>query len=148
MLNANLPPQAIRRIEELIDASFAGRDELYAAAETLDNDQRTNICRQLADHLAAHATELQQLLKINGEDLQPPIDMYSVAESYFCLAKRRGGEAGVLSAAAECEREVKEKFDNAIEQTQDGDTSGLLERQRDDIEFGEDVLRSMQEPPE
>ena len=74
-MNRNLSPQMIQRIEELVDASFSGRDELCAAAKTLDDARRSNICKQLADHLAHHAIELQQLLTVNGETrklLLPP----------------------------------------------------------------------------
>lgn len=147
-MNRNLPDALIRRIEELVDASFSGRDELYAAADTLDDEKRSNVCRQLADHLADHATELQQILAINGEDTVTPLDMYSVAETFFTLAKNRDGEAGILTAAESCERLVKERFDEVIDQTSDEDTAALLRRHRNDIEFGEHVLRSMQEPPD
>lgn len=143
----NLPPQAVRRIEELVDASYSGRDELYAAADALDDERRSQVCRQLADHLAGHATELQQLLMMNGGEAIEPLDLYSIAESFFGTIKRREGEAGVLNVAEACERTVKERFEQAIEATQNEDTAALLERQRDNIEFGENVLKSMQEPP-
>lgn len=144
----NLPPQMIHHIEELVDASFSGRDELYAAAETLDDERRSNICHQLADHLANHAIELQQLLLANGETPPEPLNMYAIAQGFFCFAKNRQGEAEVLRIAESCERTVKEHFDEVIDITSDADTSAMLERQRDDVEFGEHVLRAMQVPPE
>ncbi len=54
------------KIQKLIEGNFAGRDELYAAAESLDSGSREHICRRLADHLAANAIELQQLLVASG----------------------------------------------------------------------------------
>ena len=110
--------------------------------------KRSRVCRKLADHLAGHAAELQQLLLANGGDHIEPLDMYSVAEAFFTAAKRREGEAGVLSVAEECERIVKERFDEVIEVTKRDDTAAMLERQRDDIEFGERVLQTMQDLPE
>ena len=144
----NLPPKIVRRIKELVDASFSGRDELYAAAETLDDEKRSNVCRQLANHLAGHAIELQQLLIANGETPPEPLDMYAVAEGFFNLAKSRHGESEVLRIAEICERTVKDRFDDVIDATKNEDTVALLERQRDDIEFGEHVLKTMQETPE
>ena len=146
-MDRDLSPKIIRRVQELVDASYAGRDELYAAADTLDDDKRSKVCRQLADHLAGHAAELQQLLLANEENTVEPLDMYSVAETFFTLAKNRHGEAGVLNVAEACERVVGERFDSAIDSLQDGDTTALLQRQRDTIEFGENVLRSMQDSP-
>lgn len=147
-MNINLPPKMIARIEELVDVSFSGRDELYAAAKTLDDDRRSNVCKQLADHLAGHAIELQQLLMANGEQPRQPLDVFGVAEGFFQLAMNQDGEGEVLRIAENCERTVKERFDEVIEESPKGDTAAILERQRDDIEFGEQVLHSMQQPPE
>lgn len=145
-MNQNLPPLVVRRIEELIDASYAGRDELYAAADALDDQQRRNVCLGLAEHLANHAVELQQLLVANGVGSLEPLDMYSVAEAYFSVVKARDGDAGVLSVAEKCEQTVKERFDAVIDGTNLDDTRSMLERQRKDVEFGQDVLRSIQPP--
>ena len=147
-MNSHLPPKMIERIEELVGASFAGRDELHAAAKTLDDDRRSRICKQLANHLAAHAIELQQLLVANGEEPPQPLDMQGIAESFFQLAMNRDGESEVLRIGENCERTVKERFDEVIDEIPAGDTSAILERQRNDIEFGEQVLHSMQDPPE
>lgn len=146
-MNSNLPSKLIERIEELVDASFSGRDELYAAAKTLDDERRSNVCKQLADHLAGHAIELQQLLMVNGKEPPQPLDMFAVAKGFFQLAMNRDGESEVLRIAENCERTVKERFDEVIEEAPEGDTSAILERQRDDIEFGEQVLQSMQDAP-
>lgn len=146
-MNRELSPQMITRIEELVDASFCGRDELYAAAKTLDDERRSRICHQLAEHLAGHAIELQQLLTVNRHQPPQPIDTYAVAEAFFQLAMNRDGEAEVLKIAENCERTVKERFEKVIESAPEGDTSAILSRQRDNIEFGEQVLQSMQEPP-
>ena len=143
----HLPPEMIRSIEELIDASYSGRDELYAAAELLDDDRRSRVCKRLAEHLAKHAIELQQLVTVNGGETLEPLDMYSVAESFFALAKSRRGEAGILDAAEECERVVKERFENVIAETDSDEAATILERQRNDIKFGEDILKAMQAAP-
>ncbi|MCA9198273.1 MAG: hypothetical protein KDA87_12075 [Planctomycetales bacterium] len=146
-MNSNVPPKLIERLEELVDASFSGRDELYAAAKTLDDHRRSNVCKQLADHLASHAIELQQLLSVNGKEPPQPLNMFSIAEVFFQLAMNRNGESEVLRFAERCERTVKERFEAVIDIAPKGDTSAILQRQRDDIEFGEQVLQSMQDPP-
>ena len=70
---------ALRKIQELIEANFAGRDELQAAAESLDDDARQRVCRRLANHLASHAAELQQIVTACGAEPAGPLDMEVIA---------------------------------------------------------------------
>lgn len=132
------------KIQELIEANFAGREELYAAANSLDNAARENICRRLADHLAANAIELQQLLAASGIAPAEPLDTAAIAHALFDLAKLNRGESGVLDTAAEGEDNLKKVYDSAIEATEDEETTALFRRQRREVTFGEDVLRNIE----
>lgn len=146
-MDRTLPPQLMHRIEELIDTSYSGRDKLHAASELLDDDTRSHVTEQLANHLANHAAELQQLLSANGGEKLKPTDMYSISKQYLTIAKRREGEKGVLSVAEECEQKVKERFTCVLEESFPRDTMAMLQRQRNEIKFGEHVLQSMLSTP-
>ena len=74
-----LDAKILSEIQKLIEGNFTGRDELYAAAESMDDRSRERICRRLAEHLAANAIELQQLLKESGVEPAGPLDMQSIA---------------------------------------------------------------------
>lgn len=69
--------------------------------------------------------------------------MKSIADALFDLAKSNRGEPGVLGTAAEGEGNLKEAYDRAIDVTHDPQGEDLLRRQREDVEFGEKVLREM-----
>ena len=136
MVPHNMPPEALDRIQKLVEANFAGRDELYAAAESLDDERRKAVVRQLADHLANHAIELQQIVTANGEKALGPEDIDSIADALFDLVKANSGPAGVIAAAEQCEQNVVEQYDKAIAATKNPDTEGMLRRQRDEAKFG------------
>lgn len=135
----------LSKIQKLIEANFTGRDELYAAAESSDDEARKQICCQLAAHLADHAVHLQQIVASSGVDPAEPLDVNEIASALFDLAKANRGETGVLQVAAEGERNLKEEFDRAIETTPDQEAKALLDKQRDNVEFGEQVLRNIHE---
>jgi uncharacterized protein (TIGR02284 family) len=127
----------------LIQDNFAGRDELYAAAESLDDDARANICRRLAEHLAANAIELQQIVTASGREPAAPLDVTAIANALFELVKEHRGEDAVLGTAARGEKQLKSHCDHAIESATDPETESILRRQREGVEFGEDVLRNI-----
>lgn len=58
----NLDNETLAKIQGLVEVRFSGRDKLYSVASHLDDSQRSSVCRKLADHLAGHAAELQQIL--------------------------------------------------------------------------------------
>ena len=146
-IHPQLRPELVKQIEQLVDASFAGRDDLYAAAESLDDDVRSNICRRLAEYLAKHATELQQLLLAHGEQAADPLDIHGIAEAYFGIVRTCGGEAAVLDAAESCEQKVKAQFDNVLQEIAGEYAASILERQRSQVELGATILRSMKTSP-
>jgi hypothetical protein len=139
-----LDANTLAAIRRLVESNYVGRDELYAAADVLDNDARQSVCRRLAEFLAAHAAELQQiLLGCHAKPVEIE-DIPVVAEhGLFDILKARGGSAGVIAAAERCEHAVKEEYDRAVEATADDRAKGVLHRQRKDVEFGEQVLHVM-----
>jgi len=146
MTRMELNPGTLDQIQKLISANFAGRDELYAAAKSLDDEARQRVCRRLAEHLAGHAVELQQILTASGERPAGPLDVNSLAQTLFELAKLSRGEPGVLDAAAACEHTLKEDYDRALDDLSHPQAENVLKRQRDGVEFGEQVLRGMGVP--
>jgi uncharacterized protein (TIGR02284 family) len=139
-----LDMNTLTAMQKLIESNFTGRDELYAAAESLDDESREHICRRLADHLAANAIELQQILKTRGVEPAGPLDSKSIALALFDLVKLNRGESGVLNVAAEGEQNLKQEYDQAIEKTSDQETVALLRKQREDVKFGEEVLGNIE----
>ena len=133
-------------LQELIHVNFAARDELYAAAASVDDEGYKIICQRLAGQLASHAVELQQVVLANEGNPGDCDDTFRTAEILFDGVKRDRGEAGVIAAAEECERNVRQEYNRAIESTSDLEVAGLLRRQCDNVEFGEHVLRSVARP--
>jgi uncharacterized protein (TIGR02284 family) len=139
-----LDDKALQQIQMLIEANFTGRDQLYAAADALDDESRKRVCRRLAEFLAGNAAHLQQIVQANGYDPVEPGAFSDLAEGLFDFAKSNRGAAGVITIAEDCEEAVKGAYDKAIEAVTDREAEGTIQKQRSDIEFGECVLRSMQ----
>lgn len=146
MRPANLDDKTLAKIQALIEANFSGRDELYAAGKSVDDKARELICRRLAAYLAANAIELQQIVAASGVDPAGPLDTEALARKLLDLAKSNRGESAVLRAAAEGEHSLKEEYDEAIEVIPDREAEAILRRHRDEVEFGEQVLRSIDNP--
>jgi uncharacterized protein (TIGR02284 family) len=133
----------LSKIQKLIEANFAGRDELYAAADSLDDEARQRVCQRLAENLAGRAIELQQIVTACGVEPAEPLDTLALAHALFDLAKVNRGESGVLDAAAEGEQNLKHEYDRAIEETTHPKAEQVLRRHREQAEFGEQVIRGM-----
>jgi len=147
-MSANvLTPETLSKLRELIEANFAGRDELYAAAETVDDAAWKRVCRRLADHLAGHATELEQILLGEEEGRFDPDDMqfldFVSQRAFLEEVKERHGSAEILAKVEQLERDLKDRYSQALNAANERHAEGVLQRQREDVEFGEDVLRSM-----
>lgn len=144
-MNCNLTPYTILRIEALIEAIFAGRDELAAAATTLDDPRHDRTCRQLSDMLDRHAVELRQLLLPHGKRLNPPADVLAQSIAFFEFAKARNGAAGVLRIAANCYRLVRDQYDMVLDTNPESSLTSTLHRQRLLVEVGCQTLHTLRE---
>jgi hypothetical protein len=112
MRNHRLGDATLAKIRELIEANFAGRDELYAAAETLDDEARKKVCRRLAEHLAGHAVELEKIALASSEDIDIAdvefID-YIAEEAFLHMVKELHGSSRVIASVEQCEHNLKDK---------------------------------------
>ena len=143
MDSKEMDERTLATVQELIEANLTRRDELYAAAASLDDRARQHVCRRLAEHLAGHAAELEQLVTIHGAEPAQPLDIESIASALFRLAKANRGDAGVLEAAAEGERHLIRDYDSALEGMTNHEAKNALRRQSEYVEFGEQVLCAM-----
>jgi hypothetical protein len=147
MIPRKLNHSTLKAIRELIEANFAGRDELYAAVETLDDDARRNICVRLAEHLAGHAAELSQILLANGRSEYKLSEVefidYLAERTFLEMVKDVHGETRVLASIEQCERNLKEKYDRMLTSIPEAEIAGILQHQRGEVEFGEQVLHTM-----
>ncbi len=95
--------------------------------------------------LASHASELQQLLLASGAKPVSKEEIPEIAETALLeLLRAANGARGVMAAAEHHEHAVKDAYDVAVQSATDPDAKAILERQREDVEFGERVLRCLQ----
>jgi uncharacterized protein (TIGR02284 family) len=146
MTRMELRPETLEKIQQLIVANFAGRDELYTAADSLEEGAQQRVCRRLAEHLAGYAVELQQILTAAGERPAGPLDLSVLAHALYESARRTRGQQGVLAAAAEREHDLKVDYDRAMDNLSHPQAENLLRRQRDGVEFDEQVLHGLRGP--
>ncbi len=132
-------------VRRLIAAGFAGRDELYAAAEALQDDGHRIVCDRLAAVLAGDATQLQQTLVRLGEEISDPTpdSLESWDEAVFEEAKRRQDETGVLNAAAAGMHRLRGCYEQALESPANVSLYRLLRMHCNDVVLSEQILRQM-----
>lgn len=144
------PPDEVtrQRIRALIQANFAGRDDLYAAADAFDSETLTLICRKLAEDLAGNAMELQQIARAAGMEKVNYRKVGSQLQADLTeMLQQRGGDQAVLEEAQECEQLIRAEYDQAIAETESPAVEEVLRRQREKVEFGESVIQEVR-PPE
>ena len=142
------PPDETTRahIRALIQANFAGRDDLYAA---VDSETLAKICRRLAEDLANNAIELQQIaLGAGMSEVNISRTGAQLQAELMELLQQREGDQAVLEEAEECEQIVRREYDDAIEQTDSPAVADILRRQRETVEFGKSVVHGLRSSEE
>lgn len=128
----------------LIQANFAGRDDLSAAADALGNEALSMICRRLADDLANNAIELQQIALAAGIDDIDVNEFGAQLQAELIEMIQEGeGDQAVLEEAEECEQIVAQEYDAAIAHTDTPALADVLKQQREKVEFGKNVTHEL-----
>lgn len=131
-------------LTRLIRTNYRARDEMYAVAEALNDADQQRVCRRLAEYLAGHAAELQQVLLACAEDT---VRVEEVPEErhaeLFQMIRSREDAAGMLRVAERCERALKEEYDRAVDGVRSRYTKAILLRQRMETRISEQVVRAM-----
>lgn len=127
-------------LQELLKTLFTRRDELYAVAELLSDEDHSRICRRLADQLGGHAADLQQIILSNGDKPALPTSRKQAATR---LDQVTAQGRSALAAAEQFEQDLRQRYDQTIAWMSDREIEGLLCKQRDEVEFGVCVLRSL-----
>jgi hypothetical protein len=122
-----------RRARGLIDATYGGRDDLCAAANRLSDEQLSEICRRLADDLAAQPAYVEQL------GLRP-----NAAANWLRAAILRffqdTARCRALTAAGGGSGGAADHYDIAIAATGDPQARALLRAQNDHLKFAERIF--------
>jgi uncharacterized protein (TIGR02284 family) len=134
-------------IQDLIRTNLVSRDSLYAAAKNLDSETLQRICRRLADELGGHVAELQQFLLIrHKQPIGPEDELVSKLRVIVLDALQHSpAEVNALEAGEKCAQQLKQQYEDAIDNTGNLQAKGILHQQRKTVESGEDVLRALGE---
>jgi hypothetical protein len=138
MLTTPRDRATVERLQELLVVIFDARDRLYEASESLADTDLSYICHMLGDQLGGEAADLQQIISASGVE---PIDTYwRIGKE----AKNKTGDGDILESAERIERLVMERYKRAIRCLTDNEVAGLLNRQRQNAQFAECVLRHLE----
>jgi uncharacterized protein (TIGR02284 family) len=137
-------PETIARLRRLVEATYGGRDDLYAAAKQLNDDDLSAICRKLADELAGNTTFLQQIILIHGAEIGSEKAAVSALGDEIMKFLRKGrGDQGIIAAVQQEQSELREKYDAAIADTAEAEMKAILQQQQKSVDFAERVLRQV-----
>ena len=132
-------------LTDLVDANFAGHDDLHAASLTIEDPEKSASLRQLSEELRRHAIELQGLLSDMGISSSSPAKTELQSRAFFDFAKQQNGTEEILRIAANCYRIVKDEYDSVLDTHPENATTDFLRRQYGVIDVGEATLRAMGE---
>jgi uncharacterized protein (TIGR02284 family) len=138
----SLDPQTIQQLRELVSATYTGRDDLYQAAAGLQDRELSAICRKLADELAGTSAHLSQIIAMHGQEPVGPGSVQSaLGDEILRFLREHEHDKGILSVAKKAQAGMREQYDATIAVTQDAEAQALLKQQREEVDFGEKVLR-------
>lgn len=142
MLTIPRDRSTVDSIQELLIELFRARDALGAAADVLTHADDRYICRKLSFQLGGNVAELQQVVLASGVQPAGPRSEDDVRGSLSSIQHRVGPD-GVLDAAEQTEQILTEKYEQTMRHLDDPEVTSLLNRQREDIEFADRVLRRL-----
>jgi len=140
----SLNPETIARLRRLVEATYGRRDDLYAAARQLNDDDLSTICHKLADDLAGNTTFLQQIILMHEAEIGSENAAVSALCDEIMKFLRKGrGDQGVIAAVQQEQSELREKYDAAIADTPEAEMQAILQQQQRSVDFAERVLRQV-----
>ncbi|MEZ6097811.1 MAG: hypothetical protein R3E01_02455 [Pirellulaceae bacterium] len=142
MLTIPRDRSTVDSIQDLLSELFGARDTLGAAAEVLADADDRYICRKLSFQLGGYAADLQQIVSASGVQPAGPRSDHDARQSLSSIQKHIGPN-GVLDTAEQTEQMLTEKYEQTMGHLNDPEVTGLLERQREDVEFGDRILRRL-----
>jgi uncharacterized protein (TIGR02284 family) len=138
----SLDSKTIARLRQLVVATYSGRDDLYTAAEQVGDDDLSVICRKLADNLAGHAADLEQIILMHNEEPGFEDALTSTLSYEILQFLRKGrGDNGIISVVQKEQSDIQKQYDATIAAARDPAAHEVLEKQKKDVNFAERVLR-------
>lgn len=138
----SLDSRTIERLRDLAAATYSGRDDLYLAADNLEDAELAAICRKLADDLAGNGAHLAQILAMHGTEASDTGNVKAAqTDEIIRSIREHEHDKGVLSVAKEVERGLGDQYGATIAATGNAEAQALLKKQKEKVEFGEKVLR-------
>ncbi len=138
----SLDSETIGQLRQLVVANYGRRDDLYVAAEQLGDQDLAAICRKLADDLAANTAHLEQIIVMHGKEPGfREAAASAMGHELMSLLRKGRGDQMLVSAVEREQSELRGQYDETIAATHDADARSLLEEQKKDVEFAEQVLR-------
>jgi uncharacterized protein (TIGR02284 family) len=140
----SLDPETIAQLRQLVATNYAGRDDLYTAAEHLDDEDLSAICRKLADDLAGNTAFLEQIIVMHGAEPGFAEKVaFTLGEEIMQFLRSGRGDQSIVSAMQDKQGQLREKYDETIAATDNPEAQSILEQQKKDVDFAERVLRQV-----
>jgi hypothetical protein len=139
-----LDSTTIARLRQLVVSAYSGRDDLYAAAEQLNDQDLSVICHKLADDLGGNTADLEQIIVAQGAEPGFKDAVASVlGEEIMRLLRKTRGDQGVISNVQQQQSALCGQYDAIIAATPDAEAKSVLEDQKKDVDFAARVLRQV-----
>jgi dsDNA-binding SOS-regulon protein len=136
--------QTISNIQELLEANQACREKLHAAARTLDDEERQRDCVELARYLTEHEDALKRILRAAKTDYPDPPKVAEILDALFESIRGTSGTPGVIDLTKDIHEDLKQQYDQAIEECEDEKTEEVLRKQRENVK---DVAQKLEDAP-
>jgi uncharacterized protein (TIGR02284 family) len=144
----DLSPEAIERLQELVQINIDSRDGFEYAAERIENMSIAGFFQQMAMERRAQAEELSRFVEFNGEEADRTGSFSAaVHRSWLALRDSLSGSSpyAVLAEAERGEDAIKEAYEEALRAGWSGDLHDILTRQYTSVRAAHDRVRELRD---
>lgn len=145
---ATLNDETIDKLQKIIRSNIDSYDGFQEAAKKIDDQQVSQLFRDLAKERSQFASELQQHVKWNGEEAEDDGSVAAWVHRVWIDIRSmlNGGDTtAILSEAERGEDQIKKAYENVLKDTAGSAMNDVLQRQYAKIKAGHDRVRDMRD---
>lgn len=145
---SNLTKESISGIQNLIEINIDSSKGFADAAEKIENGQIANFFRECGDERGRFASELKNLVRVNGRDPENSGSLKGTVHRWWMNIRGTvsgGDEHAVLAEAERGEDAIKGRYEQTLKETAGSAVNDVLQRQYASVKARHDQIRDMRD---
>lgn len=145
---STLNKDTIKGIQNLIEINIDSSKGFKAAADKIENREIAGMFRQCATEREQNATQLQSLVRVNGEDSEDNGSIRGTMHRWWLEIRgtvQQGDEHAVLAEAERGEDAIKHRYEDTLKETAGSAVNSVLQKQYAEVKSRHDQIRDMRD---